>query len=148
MEGPLPRERFLTFMDNQGHTGVAMANALLEFLESHNIHIKDCRGQSYDNAANMSGKYRGMQALIKEKNPLSEFVPCCGHSLNLVGKTAANTCSAALHYFDFVQQLYVFFTASTSRYATLKDKLVKGDKHWRENPPKIEMHSLKLTLHK
>ena len=128
MEGPLPKERFLTFMDNQGHTGVAMANALLEFLESHNIDIKDCRGQSYDNAANMSGKYRGMQALIKEKNPLSEFVPCCGHSLNLVGKTAANTCSAALHYFDFVQQLYVFFTARTSRYATLKDKLVKADK--------------------
>ena len=68
-----------------------------------------------------------MQALIKEKNPLAEFVPYCGHSLNLVGKAAANTCSAAIHYFNYVQQIYVFFTPSTARYAALKEKLTRAD---------------------
>jgi len=65
----------------------------------------DCRGQSYDNTANMSGKYQGMQALIKSKNEFAEFVPCCGHSLNLVGNIAANSCVAAIGFFDFTQNL-------------------------------------------
>ncbi|XP_066958040.1 zinc finger MYM-type protein 1-like [Macrobrachium rosenbergii] len=121
MEDTLPKERFLTFMDNRGHNGSDMATALFQFLEGHNIDLRDCRGQSYDNAGNMSGKYKGMQALIKDKNPLSEFVPCFRHSLNLVGNAAVNTCSAAIHYFDFVQQVYLFFTASTALYAMLKE---------------------------
>jgi hypothetical protein len=68
MEGSTPKERFLTFLPNCGHTGEATANALLKFLGDHQIDIMDCRRQSYDNAANMSGKYRGMQTLILEKN--------------------------------------------------------------------------------
>jgi len=113
MEGSTPKERFLTFLPNCGHTGEATANALLKFLGEHQIDIMDCRGKSYDNAANMSGKYRGMQALILEKNHLSAFVPCCGHSFNLVGKAAANSCPSAVQFFDFMQDLYTFFTAST-----------------------------------
>lgn len=125
MEGSTPKERFLTFLPNCGHTGEATANALLKFLGDHQIDIMDCRGQSYDNAANMSGKYRGMQALILEKNHLSAFVPCCGHSLNLVGKAAANSCPSAVQFFDFMQDLYTFFTASTERYQILIEKLSK-----------------------
>lgn len=84
MEYTTPKERFLTFIPNHGHTGAAMANVLLEFLESYNTDAGDCRGQPYDNIANRSAKYRGMQALIIQQNSLSVFVPCCGHSLNLV----------------------------------------------------------------
>ena len=100
-----------------------MANTLIEFLNTHEIDIGDCRGQSYDNAANMSGKYKGMQALSLEKNHLSVFVSCCGHSLNLVGKAAANSCAGAVHFFDSVRNLYLFFTATTERFATLLKKL-------------------------
>ena len=71
----------------------------------------------------MSGKYCGMQALIKEQNDLCIYVPCCAHSLNLVGKAAANTCSAAVKFFDFVQEVHVFFTASPSRYQILTEAL-------------------------
>ena len=52
------------------------------------INIKNCRGQNYDNASNMSGKYNGMQAHIKNHNPLAMWIPCAAHSLNLVGKYA------------------------------------------------------------
>ncbi|XP_071970354.1 zinc finger protein 862-like [Engystomops pustulosus] len=123
IEGSTPKERFLTFLPNCGHTGSAIANGLLTFLEQHKVEIRDCRGQAYDNAANMCGKYKGMQAFIKEKNKLAELIPCCGHSLNLVGKAAANACPKAVHFFQFVQQLYVFFTASTHRYQILKTHL-------------------------
>ena len=104
-----------------------MANTLIEFLNTHEIYIGDCRDQSYDIAANMSGKYKGMQALILGKNHLSVFVPCCGHSLNLVGKAAANSCAGTVHFFDFVQNLYVFFTGTTERFAILVKKLSENN---------------------
>jgi hypothetical protein len=72
----------------------------------------------------MSGKYSGMQAVLTERNSLAVFVPCCGLSLNLVGKTAANSCpSAIIFFFYFVQHIYVFFTATTKRYEILTKKL-------------------------
>lgn len=33
-------------------------------LHDHGIDISDCRGQGYDNGANMSGKSKGVQAQI------------------------------------------------------------------------------------
>ena len=47
------------------------------------INFIDCRGQSYDNASNMSGQYNGMQAHFKKVNPLA--IPCAAHSLNFWG---------------------------------------------------------------
>ncbi|KAB0790847.1 hypothetical protein PPYR_14870, partial [Photinus pyralis] len=47
--------------------------------------IQDCRGQTYDNASNMSGRYSGLQARLKEKCEFTSFVPCSAHSLNLAG---------------------------------------------------------------
>lgn len=123
MEGIIPVERFLIFVPNCGHTGIEMANTLITFLDHHKIELNDCRGRSYDNAANISDKYQGMQALFKNKNELVEFIPCCGHSLNIVVKTAANSCVAAIRFFDFIQNHYVFFTATPTRYALLTKKI-------------------------
>ena len=50
----------------QGHTGKELAESLIEFLKAHDIAIANYRGQSYDNASNMSGKYNGMQAIIRQ----------------------------------------------------------------------------------
>ncbi|XP_050063061.1 zinc finger MYM-type protein 1-like [Aphis gossypii] len=136
MENLIPVERFLTFLPNSGHTGKAIAETLIHFLNEYNIDIKDCRGQSYDNAANMSGKYNGMQAFIKRVNGYAIFVPCCGHSLNLVGKTAANSCPTAIKFFDFVQNIYVFFTSSPSRYQILTKKLSLKNSNTQFHVPK------------
>ncbi|GFS99845.1 zinc finger MYM-type protein 1 [Trichonephila clavipes] len=43
------------------------------------------RGQSFDNYANMSGRYNDVQAVPKEKNKFANYVPCAAHSLDLVG---------------------------------------------------------------
>ena len=56
----------------QGHTGKELAESLLEILKAHDIVIADCRSQSYDNASNMSGKYNGMQAIIRQQCNLAE----------------------------------------------------------------------------
>jgi len=71
----------------------------------------------------MSGKYNGMQAKIHDINPLVMFMPCCPHSLNLVGQCAVDCCQTAVVFFDFVQALYVFFSASTHRWSLLTNEL-------------------------
>ena len=116
-----PVERFVTFLDMQDNTGQELAESLLTFLGNHGIDVADCRGQSYDNASNISGKYNGMQAIIRLHCELADYVPCAAHSLNLVGQSAAGYCQLAVGFFDFLQRLYTFFAASTHRRKVLND---------------------------
>jgi len=52
-----------------------------------------------------------------------------GHSLNLVGQSAAECCPAAVAFFALLEDIYVFFTASTRRYEILTESLKLYDSH-------------------
>ena len=93
-----PVERFDKFILVRGHNSNQLAEVLLRFLEDKEISLKDLRGKSYDNAFNMSGKYKGMQAIIKTHNHLAEYILCVAHSLNLVGKCIAKCCQTAVRF--------------------------------------------------
>ncbi|CAI6358959.1 unnamed protein product [Macrosiphum euphorbiae] len=69
--------------------------------------------------------YAGLQAKIKEANPLAKFVPCSAHSLNLVGTNAVDCCTQAVLFFNLLQNVYTFFTGSTHRWKVLNAS-VKG----------------------
>lgn len=114
-----PVERFIKFIPISSHDGETLSKVILETLSEYGIAISDCRGQSFDNASNMSGKYAGVQARLKTVNNLVEFVPCSAHSLNLVGTCAAECCMHAVSFFMMVQALYNFLSASTHRWAIL-----------------------------
>ena len=118
-----PMERFLSFINMSNHSGKQLAKNLLDFLKDKGIDIANCKGQLYDNASNMSCKYNGMQANILEVIPLAIYIPCCAHSLNLIGQCAFDCCQTAVAFFDFVQYVYVFFSASTHRWSLLESKL-------------------------
>lgn len=60
-----PVERFLGFLPSVGHKAKDME--LAHFFSDLGIDMKNCRGQSYDNAQNMSGIYNGLQSRIKKK---------------------------------------------------------------------------------
>ena len=100
-----PIERFLTFIDIHSHTGANFAVTSLRFFSENGIDISKCRGQTYDNASNMNGQYKGMQGKIKEVCPCAEFVPCATHSLNLGGQSAVNFCVDAVSFFGIVQEV-------------------------------------------
>lgn len=112
-------ERFLEFLPNIGHKAKDIENALLKSLEKNGLDIMNCRGQSYDNASNMSGIYSGLQTRIKTINPLVDYVPCAAHSLNLVGTCAVESVTEAVDFFSTLQELYNFFTISTHRWEIL-----------------------------
>lgn len=127
LEENIPVERFVAFMPNQGHKSKDMFKGLDTFLKENDLDIQNCRGQSYDNASSMSGKYNGIQALVLAENNLALWVPCAGHSLNLVVQAAAECCLSAVSFFDFLEELYVYFTASTNRYKVLTDCLKRTE---------------------
>jgi hypothetical protein len=118
-----PIERFLVFWPIEEHKAQYMADTGLNFLENLKIPIKNCRGQSYDNAANMAEKYSGLQARIKEQCKFAIFVLCAAHSLNLVGAQAVGCVSEAVAYFQFVQKLFNFFSSTNNRWKILKECL-------------------------
>lgn len=109
VEKATPVERFIKFLPNQGHKDIDMFDGLMKVLTENEISINDCRSQSYDNASPMSGKFNGLQALIKDENELAIWVPCLGHSLNLVGDKASNASISLTSYFMLLQAIIVFF---------------------------------------
>ena len=76
----------------------------------------------------MSGRYNSLQGNVAAKNNLAAWIPYAGHSLNLVVKAAAGCCTAAGSFFDILECVYVFFTASTHRYEVLSNALKSADR--------------------
>lgn len=116
-------ERFIKFQNIFSHTAESLTTNIVFLLEEFKINIKNCIGQSYDNASNMSGKYSGFRARIKNLSPKAEYIPCAAHSLNLVDVSAVKSCLEAVNYFGVVQSLYVFFSSSPHRWEVLKEQL-------------------------
>ena len=83
--------------------------------QENDIDLRNCRGQGYDNGANMAGIYRGAQAIILEKNPQAIFSPCNAHSLNLCGVHAAESSPEVKSFFENMQKLYKLFSSSPAR---------------------------------
>ena len=119
-----PVERFLEFIaSEERHTGENLREIVLSALSRLNLNIEDLRGQSYDNAANMSGCYSGLQANIKQTNSLADFVPCAAHSLNLVGTASVSSCLEAIKFFGIVHEIYNFAVRSTRHWNVLTNGL-------------------------
>ena len=76
----------------------------------------------------MVGRYNGMQQKILEGKKFTKFVPCTGHSLNLVGCSAVDCCLNAVNCFGIINEIYTFFSSSTKRWALLKSFLQSQSK--------------------
>lgn len=120
-EGVVIEEHFLGFIHMDLKTGEDLANTILKSISEDGLEIENCRGQGYDNGANMAGKYNGVQAKIKQVNPQAVFIPCAAHSLNLVGQNSAAKVLQGKLILGVIQNLYTFFSASPYRWNKLKD---------------------------
>lgn len=144
-------ERFLCFSRSTGKTGQDIADLIMEELEKYRIPIKDCRGQGYDNGANMAGIYKGAQAIIKAINPFALYSNCGAHSLNLCGVNAAECCSDVITFFGMVQKLYNFFSKSTQRWEILTSTVgcslhMLSDTRWSARVESVEPFAKHLPL--
>lgn len=120
-------ERFLEFIPIHGHTSEYLADTVHNYLKDNEIDIKNCRGQCYDNANNMAGKYTSLQTRIRDVNELATFVPCGAHGLNLVGKNAVAENPIAATFFNLVEKTYEYFVYSSYRWHELNTQLTETD---------------------
>ena len=60
-----------------------IADTIKDKLRSLGLNLDQCRGQGYDGADNMSGRYIGAAKLFQDDYPLALYVHCVSHRLNL-----------------------------------------------------------------
>lgn len=112
-------ERFIGFEPIPSHTGVSLAESVIEMVRGLGLDLPNCHGQSYDNASNMSGKYSRLQAHLKKQNPLIHYTPCAAHWLNLVGVNCIDNCFEVNPFFELLQSQYTFCSASPHCWTTV-----------------------------
>ena len=78
----------LKFGRCEGLSGKVIATEIMRVLEKSNLNIKNCHGQGYDGASNMSSEAVAVQKQLKTKQNHLHSLHCCGHNLNLVITTA------------------------------------------------------------
>lgn len=76
------REDFIKFNKVVNLSGEALGKTISQLLEQLGLSLTNLRGQAYDGAANMSGKFNGTHAYISKNWPT--YVYCYSHCLNLV----------------------------------------------------------------
>ena len=76
-------ENFIGFAEYDSTTCESLSNAFLAELRSAGVSLEKLRGQGYDDASNMSGKFRGVQSRIREVLPQAFYTHCRAHCLNL-----------------------------------------------------------------
>ena len=89
------KKRLLAMCDSSSSTGTGLHKTVTETLSSLGLDPQNIIGQSYDGAANMSGKYAGLQALMKHDAPNSTFTYCYAHRFNLLMIDATTCCLEA-----------------------------------------------------
>uniref|UniRef100_A0A2S2QHK7 Zinc finger MYM-type protein 1 n=1 Tax=Sipha flava TaxID=143950 RepID=A0A2S2QHK7_9HEMI len=78
------KEHFIEFEPLFNSSGEGIYESILSMLKNFKLKLSNCKGQGYDNGANMKGKNKGIQARILRTNPRAFSMPCGCHSLNLV----------------------------------------------------------------
>ncbi|KAL4113252.1 hypothetical protein QTP88_016911 [Uroleucon formosanum] len=117
----ITKEHFFSFKTATDSTGLGLSQLILQTLKDNNIEFTNCRGQGYDNGANMKGKNQGVQARLLNINPRAFYIPCSCHSLNLVVADAASSSKGTISLFGLIQRLYqVCTTRWESRISVVK----------------------------
>ena len=121
-------ESFLGFMETVDTSASELAVNVLDSIRRNSLDMSKCRGQGYDGAANMSGIYSGVQARIREKEPLATYVHCAAHNLNLVLNDSVKNISEMERFYETIEHIYAFFGNSIKRWSMLVG-IVTGSDH-------------------
>nr|CAI5845780.1 unnamed protein product [Callosobruchus analis] len=98
----------LLFIPVTSTSGETLASAILQRLKQCNIDVSYLRGQGYDGASNMSGVFKGVQALIASQYNTALYVHCASHSLNLALSNASEV-QAIRNCVGIIEKVYAFF---------------------------------------
>jgi len=115
-------EEFLCFFPVSSTTGKYLASTILTQLSQLGLNLKHVHGHGYDGASTMSGKYCGVQARVKELDPLAMYTHCCNHDLNLVISTSSQL-PVTRNAMATISDICVFLSRSAQRISIFQDSV-------------------------
>lgn len=122
----IPHEEFVGLYEVSSTTGENLARVAVDVLQRMNLPLSGLRGQTYDGAANMSGKTGGVQAKIKEIQPLALYVHCGPHCVNLVTQAACSSSCVVMDALSLVHKLGTLFNQS-GKFKTVFKEIAKSE---------------------
>ena len=107
-------EDFFNFVRAKGLDANSIMNKLKEVLAVMGVCARDFMiAQCYDGASTMSGRLGGLQTPMRQEVcPMALYVHWWAHRLNLGVVACCQDLDKAVSFFDNIQQLYTFFSAS------------------------------------
>ncbi|XP_074378046.1 uncharacterized protein LOC141719568 [Apium graveolens] len=115
-------ERFISVAHVTDTSSQSLKNAIDMLFSRHGLSLSQLRGQGYDGASNMSGKFNGLKALILKENPLAYYVHCFTHQLQLVVVVVAKCSPAVSDFFYHLCRIVNLVGASCKRKDMLRQK--------------------------
>lgn len=122
----IPHEEFVGLYEVSSTTRENLARVAIDVLQRMNLPLSGLRGQTYDGAANMSGKTGGVQAKIKEIPPLAFYVHCGPHCVNLVTQAACSSSCVVMDALSLVHKLGTLFNQS-GKFKTFFKEIAKSE---------------------
>jgi len=108
-------ESFLKFVPVTDLSGRSLAQTIIDELTKLKLDLNYLRGQGYDGAAAMSGKFNGVQACIRETYKSALYVHCSAHNLNLSVSYACNIASIR-NAMSTIENIYVFLNTPKRKF--------------------------------
>ena len=105
-------ELFIGLFNPPDTTGKTLSVVVKDVLTRLTLPLEDLRAQTYDGAANMSGKCNGCQAIISNEQPLALFFHCSAHCANLVTQHTAAANQFVSNPLQLVQDLGTLYNRS------------------------------------
>lgn len=113
------KEMFMGFYKTATTVSAALFDIVQDVLMRFTLDIKNCCGQCYDGAANVSGHIAGLQRRILELESRAVFVHCSAHNLNFVVQDAMQI-NAVRDFLAILRELISFVRNSPKRLAIFK----------------------------
>ncbi|CAM8917325.1 unnamed protein product [Rhodiola kirilowii] len=118
----LVKERFLGIVHVKETTAKSLKEALEQLLSVNGLSMSCIRGQGYDGASNMRGRFGGLRTLIQDENLSAYYVHCFAHQLQLALVACSKAHKDVFSFFGKVNMVVNFIKSSTKRQELLRGK--------------------------
>lgn len=102
-------ESFINFIRTEETSGSRLTREIVNKLtKAADLLLSDCRGQSYENCADVLSKYQSVQARTLQLIDSEKCLSCGAHPQNLVGVYASFVTSEIIIFQDIKNFLTIF----------------------------------------
>lgn len=115
------KEHFISYRPAHDTSGQGLVELFYSEISECGLKMDNCRGQGYDNGANMIGINKGVQKRVLIKYPREVCNPCGYHSLNLVIGNTSKSSVKSIFLFGVLQKRFQLFASSKKCWSIRKE---------------------------